>query len=338
MSKQQLRAVNFRPDSLRSIGRISEILSEYDGQKLTARQVYYQFVARGWLENTERSYKKMTNLITDARYAGMVSWDAIEDRGREPDVPSEWSSIDRLVDIAVKSFRLPRWADQPAYVELWVEKQALAGVLSPIATRNHVPLMVNKGYSSASAMKAAADRMLEAVSAHVEIVCDDCEHHFFDDRDDHRNCAGCGRKSGPKALAISDDNDGIAKDVVVLYLGDHDPSGEDMVRDIRARLVEFGVPNLEVRKLALTMAQIRKFKPPPNPAKITDSRAAAYIAEHGESSWELDALPPRELNRLVESAIAGIVDADKMSAMLEREDAERVRVAKAIAKSRKRTP
>lgn len=287
---ESFREINFRAETLKRIEQANAIIAEYDGQRLTARQIYYQFVSRDLIPNTPRSYQNLTSTLTDARYAGLIDWDAIEDRGREPDVPSEWDSIDEIVDAAIRQFRLPRWSDQPSYCELWVEKQALAGVLAPIARRHHIPLMVNKGYSSASAMKGAADRLLAAA-----------------DRDE----------------------------AIVLYLGDHDPSGEDMVRDIGDRLVEFGVCNLKVRKLALTMEQIRRFRPPPNPAKLTDSRAAAYIAEHGPQSWELDALPPRELNRIVESAIAEIVDEDLMAAAIARENAERARVAKAIAKSRR---
>lgn len=287
MTCVQYRTIRFRAETLERIEGAASIIAEYDGQKLTVRQVYYQFVSRDLIPNTPRSYQNLTSMITDARYAGLIDWDAIEDRGREADVPSEWDSIDELIDAAVRQYRSPRWADQPFYVELWVEKQALAGVLSPIAKRHHVPLMVNKGYSSASAMKAAADRMIAA-----------------------------------------------DRDVVVFYLGDHDPSGEDMVRDIRDRLTEFGVIGLDVRKVALTMDQIRQFNPPPNPAKITDSRAAAYIEKYGPESWELDALPPRELNRLVEDAIMSVVDAEKMANAIRREKAERARVAAAIQKAR----
>ena len=129
--------------------------------------------------------------------------------------------------------------------------------------------------------------------------------------------------------------EGELKDVVVLYLGDHDPSGNDMVRDIRDRLTEFGVPNLTVPKLALTYAQIQQYNPPPNPAKVTDSRAAAYIEEFGAQSWELDALPPQALNQLVEAAIQQNMDTDLMQAVIARENADRERVTKAIAKSRK---
>jgi hypothetical protein len=286
--KQAYRSINFREDSLARIRRINGILDEYDGQRLTARQVYYRLVAAAVIPNTPTSYKNLTSLLADARYAGLVDWDIIEDRGREPDSPSEWASLEVLVDAAIEQWRSPRWEDQDYYVELWVEKQALAGVLGPIARRHHVTLMVNKGYSSASAMKASAERMISA-----------------------------------------------GKEAIVLYLGDHDPSGNDMVRDVRDRLTEFGVDDLTVKKLALTMAQIEQFDPPPNPAKVTDSRAAAYIAEHGDSSWELDALPPAELNRIVTAAIAEYVDEDRMDATLAIEKAERDRVRRAITRSRK---
>ncbi len=332
MSEQQYRATNFKPETLARIKQLNAILAEYEGQKLTSRQVFYQLVSRGWIDNTEKSYKSTTSLITDARYAGLVDWDIIEDRGREPDVPSEWDSIDELVDIAVKAFRLPRWADQDTYVELWVEKQALAGVLAPIARRHHVTLMVNKGYSSASAMKDAAGRMHEACKSEPIVECENCGAYPWDA--EGTKCTSCETHSKPLSSWAPRD---IDKNVVVLYLGDHDPSGEDMVRDIRDRLTEFGVPNLDVQKIALTMAQIKKFKPPPNPAKITDSRAAAYIAKYGDQSWELDALPPRELNRLVEQAITGIVDRERMDAIIAREVVERDRLTKALAKTKGKT-
>jgi len=347
MSTQQFRVTNFRPDTQARIDQANTIIAEYDGQRLTARQIFYQFVSRDLIENTARSYQNMTSMLTDARYAGCIDWEAIEDRGREPDVPGEWDSPDEIVDIALRQFRLPRWGDQPRYVELWVEKQALAGVLAPIARRNHVPLMVNKGYSSASAMKAAADRMLEACGVTVQLQCDNCAADF-DDRSATGKCNGCNEKTistfrydyasddEELGVVVGDQCEEVEKQVVVLYLGDHDPSGNDMVRDIRDRLTEFGVPNLKVDKIALTMTQIRQYTPPPNPAKITDSRATAYIAEFGNQSWELDALPPPVLNRLVEAAITRNVDRQLMDAVIARENVERTRVQAAVAKSRKK--
>ncbi len=255
------------------------------GLRLTLRQLYYQFVAHHGLPNQERSYKNLGRLLSEARLAGQVDWSAIEDRGRVPTVWSEWDTVEDRVAAALRSFRLPRWADQETYVELWVEKQALAGVLEPVASRHHVTLMVNKGYSSQSAMYEAANRF--------------------------------------KSL-------GEGKDKVLLYLGDHDPSGEDMVRDIRDRMETFCVWDLEVEKLALTMDQVHQYNPPPNPAKMTDSRAPGYVAKHGDESWEVDALDPATLVALIEDAINQHKDQDKWEAQLEDEKRQLARMRKVI--------
>jgi len=291
MSKIQFRDTKFKPESLARIKQMQVIVREYAQQKLklTARQLFYQLVSRGLIKNTVQSYRSVTCLLTDARYAGLIDWSAIEDRGRQPDVPSEWSSIQSLVDSALSAYRLPRWEDQPQYAELWVEKQALAGVLEPLAREFHVTLSVNKGYSSSSAMFEAAQRFM--------------------------------KNSG-----------GGDKDSVLLYLGDHDPSGEDMVRDIEDRLREFGVVNLEVKKIALTMTQVEDFNPPPNPAKTTDSRYETYAAKHGTESWEVDALPPDELQRIIRAEFESVIDVELMEAVKAREELHREKLRRAAAR------
>lgn len=280
--KRKYRSVNFRPDSIEKIKQMVAIVAEYQqqGLRLTARQLYYQFVSRDLIPNVPTEYKKLTALLTDARYAGLIDWMAIEDRGRVPDVPSEWPNVASLVQSALRAYRLPRWSSQPTYAELWVEKQALAGVLSPLAREFHVPLMVNKGYSSASAMFESAERINQA----------------------------------------SDDG---RKPVTIFYLGDHDPSGEDMVRDIETRLREFGCDDLTVTKIALTMDQVEEHDPPPNPAKISDPRAKAYIEKFGDSSWEVDALPPDVLAQLIRDAFESCIDADALDAIKEQEEEDK---------------
>lgn len=276
-----------RGRTLALIEKCEEIINSYsDIGSLTLRQLYYQLVANNIVVNTERSYKNVGNLLSKARLAGLIDWDAIEDRGRQPHQAADWKSIQDRVDSALATYRLPRWVGQKYYVELWVEKDALSSVLWPLASEFHITLMVNKGYSSQSAMYSAAQRILE--------------------------------------------ND---KDTVVFYLGDHDPSGEDMVRDIRERLEMFTKDNvsLEVNKLALTTAQVRQYRPPPNPAKLTDTRAAAYIAKHGRSSWELDALNPRLLQQIVRNALSAVVDKPKMNAIIKRENSDKEKLRKAVA-------
>lgn len=113
---------------------------------------------------------------------------------------------------------------------------------------------------------------------------------------------------------------------VLLHLGDHDPSGKDMTRDLEERIAMFieGEGECEIDRQALNIDQVRRLKPPPNPAKITDSRAKEYIREFGPESWELDALRPQYLVNLVEKAVENVVDVDAWEAR--REEIEAVRV------------
>ncbi len=104
--------------------------------------------------------------------------------------------------------------------------------------------------------------------------------------------------------------------MTIIYLGDHDPSGIDMSRDVLDRLALFAESGdyddglLRVNRIALNMDQVKQFNPPKNPAKLTDSRAADYISKFGRSSWELDAIEPRRLARLVTSAIEENIDTE----------------------------
>jgi len=285
--KQRYISQQLQPVRLEVIRQADEILTEYmdAGLVMTLRQLYYQFVSRGLLPNTKKDYKRLGEIVSVGRLTGHLDWDAIEDRGRVAQSTPDWSSIKSIMDVAVRQFRLPRWANQTDYVEIWVEKDALAGVLEPMCSEFHVTLMVNKGYSSSSAMRASAARFMQ---------------------------------------------NGRGKRIHLGYLGDHDPSGEDMVRDIAERLAVFGVKRLTVEKIGLTMDQIREFNPPPNPAKTTDSRFDAYQEKFGDESWEVDALDPRTLQRLVRSYLARFRDDSKLREVLDEEDRQKRQVARFV--------
>jgi len=94
---------------------------------------------------------------------------------------------------------------------------------------------------------------------------------------------------------------------IVIHLGDHDPSGIDMSRDIRERLKMFAFQGIEVNRIALNMKQIEEYNPPPNPAKMDDSRYAGYVDIYGENSWELDALNPEVLEELISDTISELL-------------------------------
>jgi len=96
---------------------------------------------------------------------------------------------------------------------------------------------------------------------------------------------------------------------LIIHLADHDPSGIDMTRDIDDRLTLFaGWGKHDIDRIALNMSQVSEFNPPPNPTKLTDSRAKAYIVEFGHNSWELDALEPRVIADLIQDTLDAVID------------------------------
>lgn len=274
-------------DSRQLADSIKKITLEYmqSSLTLTNRQLYYQLVAGAIIPNADKVYKRVCKFLTDLRYGGHLDWQAIEDRGRIPIRASQWNNVNSLISSAVYSYRRPRWKDQDYYVEVYCEKQAMESVLKPVTEKYHTYFGYNKGYSSASTVYELAQRV--------------------------------------KAQILN------GKKVVILYLGDHDPSGLDMIRDIRERIHEFLTqgetyiePQFEVKQIALNLEQIKKYNPPPNPAKITDPRAKWYIAKYGQSSWELDALKPQVLVELTERAVLEYLDLDKYNAVIKLEQAE----------------
>jgi hypothetical protein len=118
--------------------------------------------------------------------------------------------------------------------------------------------------------------------------------------------------------------------IVVLHLGDHDPSGMDMSRDLEERLNLFSRNqcDIEFKRIALNMDQIEEQKPPPNPAKTTDSRYDEYRSIYGDESWELDALSPKYLGDLLTGHIKKYVDADTWEATKQRIERVRSQISK----------
>ena len=110
------------------------------------------------------------------------------------------------------------------------------------------------------------------------------------------------------------------KDIYILHMADHDPSGIDMTRDLADRLEMFTGFPVTVERLALTSTQIERYDPPENPVKLKDTRANTYIEEYGYSSWELDALDPKVLAELVNNFVDRHRDEDLWQESLEKED------------------
>jgi hypothetical protein len=272
---------NFHGKSLILITRCNEIIREYqkDGYKLTLRQLYYQLVSRDIIPNKQASYNMIGNLINDARLAGLIDWDTIEDRTRNLKQLGHWYSPEDIIASCAYSFKLDKWKDQTYRPEVWIEKDALAGVAQRVCNNLDIPYFSCRGYTSQSEMWGAAMRFVQY------------------------------NKEGQIPF--------------IIHLGDHDPSGIDMSRDIQERIKMFmqhhGCMDFEFERIALNMDQIREYDPPPNPAKSTDSRFQSYLQEFGEESWELDALEPNILHALITDKIDSIIEHDKFDALIEEE-------------------
>ena len=267
----------FTESSSAIIQKANEIIDEYrlEGLYLTLRQLFYQFVSRDLIPNEQKSYKRIGSIISDARLAGLVDWGAIEDRTRNVKGLQHWDSPGQIIRAASRGFRLDHWEGQDFVPEVWIEKEALVGVIEDVCNSLDVSFFACKGYVSQSEMWGAAQRFQEI--------------HKQD------------------------------QTPMIIYLGDHDPSGVDMTNDITGRQEMFGGAYV-VKRIALNMDQIEEFKPPPNPAKLTDSRCKNYIEKYGRKSWELDALEPRILRDLIEKTVKDYRDDGILQTVLDREN------------------
>lgn len=285
--KEAFREQKITPKRMEMIKIINRVLKEFEeqGYRLTLRQLYYQLVSQTIIENKIQEYAKLSQTLVISRMNGLTDWEMIEDRIRKPHLLYWVHDIGDAIKDTIRHYRLDRQLGQPNQIEIWTEKDAVSNILKRVTTLYHIRLMVNRGYSSCSAMYEAFNRM-----------------------------------------------DGSNQTKIILYVGDHDPSGLDMLRDIDERLEEFGLSNFKIVPVALTKEQIQKYDPPPNPAKITDPRAGWYISKYGEESWELDALKPDVLEKIVDDAVLEYLDLSIYNKMVEKEAKDKARLRDIINK------
>ncbi len=287
--KDKFREVRLSKSNLSKLDLINSIIKEYasDGYTMTLRQLYYQLVSRDVIKNDQKEYSKLSKLLKEGRMSGIVDWNAIEDRLRIPFIPYYNSGPQDAIDDTVRQYRLDRQEGQNVYLEVWVEKDALSGVLRRVTSKYHVNLLVNRGYGSVTAIHDAYERFIQQIAK--------------------------------------------GKECKILYLGDHDPSGIDMIRDIKDRVSEMldskGLHDqFIVEAIALTMDQIKEYNPPKNPAKLTDPRSKWYVEKHGYNSWEVDALNPKILNELLSESIESNIDMNMYNRILLEERNDKVKL------------
>jgi hypothetical protein len=278
--------------SLELIKICNTIVADYQrqGYILTLRQLFYQLVSRDVIPNRQSEYKRVGSVVNDGRLAGLIDWSALEDRTRNVKSVGHWDSPEEIVEAISRQYAIDKWEGQPTRPEVWIEKDALVGVIERTCRDIDVSYFSCRGYTSQSEMWGAAQRFIQ----------------------------------NAKQKQVTH----------VIHLGDHDPSGIDMSRDIEDRIRMFmshhgyGASLFEFSRIALNRDQIDQYNPPPNPAKSTDSRFQGYSDEHGDESWELDALEPAVLDGLIRDKIAEFRDDDLYAERQDQEDREKSQLAK----------
>lgn len=281
MSCEAFETIKLRGKSLALIEQANVIIAEYQGLgfTLTLRQLYYQFVARALIDNAQSEYKRLGVVVKNGRRAGLIDWDAIEDRTRNVRRLSAWQDPSGIIEDCAQQYCEDLWESQAFRPEVWIEKDALLGVIEGVCDEFRVPYFACRGNNSESEQYKAGKRF-----------------------EDHLAC-------------------GLIP--IVLHLGDHDPNGLDMTRDNRDRLAMFAREDVEVRRLALNMDQVERYRPPPNFAKENDTRYAAYARQFGRNCWELDALDPTVIADLIRAEIESLTDAEAWNLAKAQEDANR---------------
>ena len=260
-----------------------EVFEQYD-TAITLRQLYYRLVSRLLIPNTINSYKRLSRILVKARERLDVPINCLEDRSRRilGKGDTGYYSAEEYLKMKLstlhdswKSFSMPMWDDQPNYILISLEKDALSRLVSRIANRYSVRTFPTRGYPSFS--------YVQQMSSYIR-------------------------------------NKLRGKPTIVLYFGDFDPSGIDIERDLSDRLEKYKAGDFVVKRVALTSDQIKTYNLPPMPVKRSDARSDSFLAEHGDTSVELDALEPNIFQRMVAKSIEENIIVRKWNAKLRKID------------------
>ena len=275
------------------VPKVNAILKQYE-YPLTLRQVYYRLVAAGAIKNTRSNYKSLSKILVNAREREEVDYRRIEDRVR--------STIQ-------DNYALPGPQDLYAMMEGHIQYIADKYRRNPwLDQDNYVEVWLEKDALSTVVSRMATDVFCVPVAVNRGYG----SFSFIKE--------GAGRiESNDKSLHI-------------LYFGDFDPSGEDMVRDLQNRIVKYGKGEriALVHKIALTKAQIKKYDVPTTPPKEDDVRTKAFIEKHGSKTAELDAIDPKDLQTMVETAIKKYIVPDRWNESVDKSSEDRQQITEMV--------
>lgn len=272
---------------IRKLKWVQGVLLELkDYLPVTLRQIHYQLVVKGLIDNTNSQYNMLSQLLKYARIDGFIPWEAIEDRVRQAFLNQGWADKDEFLrderDKFLTGYRRHLQQDQENYIEVWLEKYALAGIFERVVNPLCIALCPTRGFSSVSFLRQLRNRVLTS------------------------------QKNGQR--------------YVMLYFGDFDPSGDIMLPAMARTLeADFQLSNMEYEPVALKQEQIEEYDLPVKmgAAKVTDPRYKKFVEKYGPRAVELDALSPKILRELIDQAIGRYVDLSKVRQHLKEEAKER---------------
>lgn len=269
---------------------------------MTLRQLFYRVVSTGQLKNSHREYKRLGRLMTRLREAREIPLSWIVDHIRATLKPSSWSGLADFGDTVCRAYRKDFWANLPSHVEVFVEKDAIAGTIQPLTREYDVALNVCRGYTSLSFVGEIAEQWSR-----------------------------------------------IRKRIFAYYIGDFDPSGFDLERDLVKNLQHYSGKEIwqpndcddgdelslpEMRnmisdseicwvRLAVLQSDFQAHQLIPLPVKMKDTRAKGFLTKHGQQCAEVDALPPTEIRRRIEEAILSHIPSERWERLQEIEAQEK---------------
>ncbi len=262
-----------------------EIIEQYE--PMTVRQVYYQAVSRGLIAKTEAAYKNVVvRLLTRMRRDGELPYVWIADSTRWMRKPDSYDSLEDALKATQRTYRRAVWQNQECRVEVWSEKEAIAGILFDVTAKWDVPLMVCRGYPSLSYLHSAAE-----VIKHEAWLGRSTRIYYFGDHD-------------PSGKDIAR----FVEEELARLIAPHGLPGGCRMSDI-----------FTFSLAAVTSQQIAEMSLPTRPTKRSDSRSRGFAGE----SVEVDAIEPTKLRELCEQYITANIDEDAYLALKEVEHAER---------------
>lgn len=249
------------------------------------RQIYYQLVGKGFIENRVSQYTMLSNLIKWARIDEYIPWEDIEDRTRAYHDLTGWVDKDDFINQEIDDFLIGYRRDllqtQDKYIEVWIEKDALSSIFTRVASPYTIPIVVCRGFSSASFLNDYRNRL-----------------NYYKYKNRHP---------------------------IMLYFGDFDPSGNEMLPAMETTLKdEMGVNGIEFKRIALLKEDIFTYELPHDAKalKRTDTRAKKHVQAYGELAVELDALRPDILEKRIKESIEGELDIGAFNTEVERHSIE----------------